>query len=529
MALPTNLGQIRTRQNGYKRRTPLPTTGLIALVVVGAALAGGAVTGMFGLMAVPLAGAALVAVFVMMFGVKIWWWALLVLLFGYAFASRGFASIGFYPFYIGEIVLSLGLLTVMVAPFTDRIRLVNPNRFISWPMLMLALFILFQVFQTIPYIGTYQFTTLRDAMVYGYAAFAILVMMLISSRRIEQFTVIYGRFIPLLLVWFPVLFFISRVSAFNFSFPGASVPLIFSKGSDVAVHLGGIAAFMLLGLDDKRRGWPRWMTLALWGFWVTSMAFYGALGRAALLTGFLSVGIVMMLRPLSARWTGPAVMMIFFLSLLLATNTFYSFRIDFGLHREISVEQFTYNITSVLGTAEGSENDGTRQWRLEWWDEIVNYTFNGPYFWTGKGYGINLADDDGFQVDVDGALRSPHNGHLTLLARSGVPGFLLWVAFLGSVLLMLVREALVNQTRHPWRSRFAIWLLAYLMAHVLMTGFDVYLEGPMGGIWFWTKIGFALSFFRDPPEDETAAGQPDPSASTRSLAPGASGNAYRSI
>jgi hypothetical protein len=527
MALPTNLGQIRTRQNGYERRAAFPAAGLIVLVVIGAALAGGAVTGMFGLMAVPLAGAALMAVFVMMFGVEIWWRLLVILLFGYAFASRGFASIGFYPFYIGEIVLALGLLTVAVAPFSDRIRMVNAARFISWPILLLLLFVISQLLQTIPYIGTYQFDALRDAMVYGYAIFAILVMMLISSRRIEQFVQLYGRMIPLLLVWFPIFFFVSRISAINISFPGSDVPLIYTKGSDVAVHLGGIAAFILLGMDDKRSAWPRWLTWVLWGFWVTSMAFYGALGRAALLTGFLSVAIVLGLRPLGTRWAGPLVLMVFFLSLLLATNTFYSFRIDFGLHREISAEQFTYNITSVFGGAEGSELDGTRRWRLEWWDEIVDYTFGGPFFWTGKGYGVNLADEDGFQVDPDAALRSPHNGHLTLLARSGVPGFLLWVAFLISVLLMLVREALVNQSRHPWRSRFAIWLLAYLMAHVLMTGFDVYLEGPMGGIWFWTKIGFALAYFRDPPQAE--AETPDQSESTLPFATGASSNAYRSI
>ena len=37
------------------------------------------------------------------------------------------------------------------------------------------------------------------------------------------------------------------------------------------------------------------------------------------------------------------------------------------------------------------------------------------------------SDDDGFQCDSDGLLRNPHNGHLTMLARSGVPGLLLWI------------------------------------------------------------------------------------------------------
>ena len=28
---------------------------------------------------------------------------------------------------------------------------------------------------------------------------------------------------------------------------------------------------------------------------------------------------------------------------------------------------------------------------------IIDYTVFGDYFWTGKGFGISLADDDGFQ------------------------------------------------------------------------------------------------------------------------------------
>ena len=516
MTLPTNVGRIRSRQSGYERQAPLSIAGLTALVVIGAALAGGAVTGMFGLLAIPLAGVVLMAVFVMMVGVDIWWRGLVVLLFGYAFASRGFASIGFYPFYIGEIVLGLGLLTVAVGPFSDRIRLVNPRRFFSWPLLLLLLFVISQVFQTIPYIGTYAFDALRDAMTYGYAIFAFLVVALVSSRRMEQFTQLYGRMIPLLLLWFPVLFLLSRVSILTIAFPGSDVPIIYSKGSDVAVHLSGIAAFILLGMDEKRKAWPRWLTWAWWGLWVTSVAFYGALGRAALLTALMSGVVVLVLRPLGSRWAGPLVLGVFFLSILLATNTYYSFRVDFGLHREVSVQQFANNITSIFRSS-GTELDGTRSFRVDWWDQIVDYTFGGQYFWTGKGYGINLADDDGHQVDAEEALRSPHNGHLTILARSGVPGFLLWVAFLVSVVLTLVREALVNQS-HPWRSKFAIWLLAYLMAHVLMTGFDVYIEGPMGGIWFWVTVGFALAYFRDPPESD--AETPEPSATSLPSATG---------
>ena len=71
--------------------------------------------------------------------------------------------------------------------------------------------------------------------------------------------------------------------------------------------------------------------------------------------------------------------------------------------RDISAKQLVENFTSIFGaTTSGSEGssglEGTRAWRLEWWKVIFDYTFNGPYFWTGKGFGINLADADGFII-----------------------------------------------------------------------------------------------------------------------------------
>ena len=71
--------------------------------------------------------------------------------------------------------------------------------------------------------------------------------------------------------------------------------------------------------------------------------------------------------------------------------------------RDISAKQLVENFISVFGSTTGSANDleETKGWRLEWWKVIFDYTFNGPYFWTGKGFGINLADADGFLVAAD--------------------------------------------------------------------------------------------------------------------------------
>jgi O-antigen ligase len=164
-------------------------------------------------------------------------------------------------------------------------------------------------------------------------------------------------------------------------------------------------------------------------------------------------------------------------------------------NRTLSFAQLIENVGSVAGGSEVGDLEGTKQWRLNWWNDIIDYTVHGPYFWTGKGFGVNLADDDGYQgTDWDGQLRSPHNGHLTMLARAGVPGFILWVvvqvAWATGIVRAGLRARLGGQVR--WAGLF-VFLFAYWAAMMTRAGFDVYLEGPMGGIWFWTIFGIGLA------------------------------------
>ena len=149
---------------------------------------------------------------------------------------------------------------------------------------------------------------------------------------------------------------------------------------------------------------------------------------------------------------------------------------------------------SVFGDATHPELDGTRQWRLEWWRDIVEYTVMGPHFWTGKGFGINLSVDDRFETGADPPLRSPHSGHFTILARSGVPGFVLWTLVQGAFVLGLLRSyRRARNTGRLWWARIDLWLLAWWSAFMINAAFDVFLEGPQGGIWFWSVIGLGIA------------------------------------
>jgi O-antigen ligase len=163
----------------------------------------------------------------------------------------------------------------------------------------------------------------------------------------------------------------------------------------------------------------------------------------------------------------------------------------------VSFTQLVANVVSVVDENGGDRTlDTTRTWRLAWWNKIIGYTVDGPYFWTGKGFGINLADSDGFQVNSDGSLRSPHNGHLTMLARGGVPMLALWLILQAAFGIGLVRAGWRASRSHPALLPIIAVLFAYWLGALINMSFDVYLEGPQGGIPFWAVIGLGMVAMR---------------------------------
>lgn len=404
------------------------------------------------------------------------------LLLGYALLGKGFAYLGFAPAYLGEITLALGLLVWLLNRYAMKVF----GLLTAW---FLAGFMLWGCIQTLPYLSRHGVDALRDAAVWGYGIFAFIIAALLIAKP-ERLRVLIDRyrwFIVLFAALMPVVLLLSLLySEASPSIPGTSIPITDIKPGDVLVHLAGIVAFMLLGLGTAN---PILITMLFVSFALAAVANRG--GTIAVLA---AISLVALLRPLSGRvWR---VLAISVLMIVVFGMSGVSVELP-GQTRELSFDQLASNLQSVSSSEDSGTAalQGTKEWRLQWWDQIIGYTFYGDYFWTGKGFGINLANDDGYQVDLqDQSLRSPHNGHLTILARSGVPGLVLWaLAQLSWVLGMLGgyrRSRLSGEGR--WASLF-LFLLAYWAAFMVNAAFDVFLEGPVGGIWFWTIYGVGLA------------------------------------
>ncbi|WP_412068174.1 O-antigen ligase family protein [Rubrivirga sp. IMCC43871] len=405
-----------------------------------------------------------------------------VVLLGYAMAGRGFAYVGAPPLFIGEVALALGLVALVSV---RRQATLYP----TGPMMLAAVLVVWAVVKVVIGVPQWGFDAARDGMLVLYALFAFVSYGLVTARP-ERLRTLVRRFSKVAwgLAFFaiPVLF-INRMYPFVPPWPWAPVNIIQTKPGDLLVLLAAAVTYVAAGFVRPRAALVAGLTVGALALMVTS--------RGGMLGFVLAMSLAALWKPAMARFGRFAYVGVLLLVLGLSVGSM-GIEMNNG-DRDFSVGQIWENIKSIAGQSDDHMLRGTAEWRLEWWGDIVGYTFAGEHFLDGKGFGINLATDDGFAVDDAGSLRSPHNSHLTVLARGGVPLFLGWLALQGWWFISVAAAARRARRRKldAWAAFYAVCGALWLGAHV-NASFDVYLEGPMGAVWFWTVFGLALAGVR---------------------------------
>ncbi|HJX53295.1 MAG TPA: O-antigen ligase family protein, partial [Polyangia bacterium] len=453
----------------------------------------------------------------------------------YAFLGRGFAHLGVPPVYLGEFVLALGLAATAWAAVRSHLQISR-----SWLAVLLVAFMALGLVRTVPYLRTYGADALRDGTLWGYGIFALILFVLLDRDWVLRLFKLYGFVAVAFLIWGPIAYFLFvnytvQTSPGSFVFvnsvipnaPGSNVPILFFKAQDMAVQTAGAIAFLVVGTPLWRRArdflWRMAAALpASFMVYTTGTVTRGGLAAMAAATAVLGLvaartrnwapliagavlftAIVMSGVSLPSVSSGPAPIAVQATPAPSASATPISTPAptptpvpDWQLKRSATPTQWWENIWSIFFGSSNSQLEGTKEFRLAWWGKIVDYTFHGPYFWLGKGFGINLANDDGFP-SADRSLRAPHNSHLSVLARMGVPGFLLWILLQGGFAILLLRALLAfRRARDMQLAAVAAWVLAFWIAMMVNTSFDPYIEGPQGGIWFWSLFGLGLVLMR---------------------------------
>lgn len=421
---------------------------------------------------------------------RVWLSMLFSLLLVYMLAGKGAAyfsvSVGGLPLYVGEIVLAAGF-AIWGLRMLHLPRQVPAALWVLLAWLMLASLHLFSDWK---YWGT---LAMRDFAAAYYATYAFLMYALMARARTQRIIEGYIWLAPLLAAGGVVTYLLTHMAALP-SVPGTDVPLLYVKPGDFAMYMMSLLILMLYLRPEIIRPRMEWLALctitcASLGFFLSAIA-----NRGGAIAGMAGLAVATLLTRHKKR------IVLLIAAVAIALFILASQPWEFSVAgREVSVDTLKTWVRIALGDRSSSlayQQEGRTVWRLEWWQFIVQDAWSDSHwFWWGRGFGENLGFATGFfSAEPQTGVRSPHNISLTVLGRMGVPGLALWltvlVLLLGRLVRSIWRARLMN--RHA-EAATLIWCLSFITMCVVDAHTDVFLEGPVGAIWFWSAVGYALA------------------------------------
>lgn len=383
----------------------------------------------------------------------------------YTFLNKGIA----YAF-LAEILLVFGALLFIVE---KKKFLLIWNR----PVKIIVLFMAITVIYTIIAVGRFPLKSiLQDAAMFVYALFVFVVFLMQDGLEWIKSKLF------LIYQWYPLAMFIlfvlvSFVPFFQQFTLFGNVPLLLYKYGDMGVHLLIATLLMLTNHISLKQHW-KWINACLIVFLFLVISSYNRAGMLAYLAGILVFLIVY--RKRFSTQVIRSYLLVLVILVVPVIVLFVNTKVDENFQgRTIGVMQLQQNINSIFD----SDADGTlaenKLWRLTWWFKILNDATEPKNALIGKGIGANLALISDVRVE-DERLRSPHNFHLNVLARFGVLFFFLWIFWIWQHL---------KQLRKSNDNDLNLLIVIFFLSFLINASFDVYLEGPMGAMPFWSWLG----------------------------------------
>jgi len=262
-------------------------------------------------------------------------WALTLA--GYALFGKGFAYVGLPPLFIGEVVLLAGLAALV----TSRGLWPAINMPIVW---MLGAMAAWGSWRTLPYVDEYGVNAMRDAVIWGYGVFAIIVaaVLIASPHKLVWLIHKYRAFAKVFLIVVPCIWVLQMVAGDSLPrWPWADAPLVHAKAGDMAVHMGGITAFWIAGLAGATH--HVWLTPLL-----AAVPLAGVKNRSGLVSFMIACIIAVSCRPKSSWAWRLGIAAVLAMTIFVLTDI--RIRVP-GDRREISFQQLMSNVVSVAGNS----------------------------------------------------------------------------------------------------------------------------------------------------------------------------------
>jgi len=392
-----------------------------------------------------------------------------------------FLIMALYVFFNKGVAYSFGAEILWVLGFIILLLSRRTYHFI-WDKrtILLLLFIIIDIVYIPLGMRSYPFIeVIRDSFIFQYGWFVFFIFIFIDDQPS------IWRNILLIYTWFPLFgilnfFLINFIKdADRFTLFG-EVPFVLYKYGDMGVHL--LISTLLLLYFQSNRSIRFQVVMAL--LILFNLLILTAYSRSGMLAYVLGVALFIFFnKDLALKNRIKQYFKFLPILLMIILPTYASIKVQENFQgRSVGVEQLKQNVGSFVGASNDSKLDDNKVWRLVWWAKILDYSFSKPYFIQGKGLGISLAADDEVLTDVD-ELRSPHNFHLNIMARFGVPLFCVWIYWLFLLFKPLFKKQLTGKS---------LLISIILLAFIVNASFDVFLEGPMGAFPFWTWVGLFL-------------------------------------
>jgi hypothetical protein len=345
---------------------------------------------------------------------------------------------------------------------------------------LLTLFLLVGLLYIPIGLGGFPFIdVIRDSFVFQYGWFVFIVFLF----KEEQAQV--WKKIITIYTWFPIFgllnfFFQNFVADADLFKPFGDISFILYKYGDMGVHLL-ISSLVLLVFQQKRSIRFQAVMAILILFNLLILTAYSRSGMLAYILGVL-VYIVLSneayIKTRVKQYTKYLPLL-----LMIVVPIYASVKVQENFQgRKVGIEQVTQNVGSFVGASKDANLEDNKLWRLVWWAKILDYSFSPSYFFQGKGLGMSLSETDQV-VSEEAEVRSPHNFHLTVMARFGVPIFCIWLFWLFILYKPMFKRHLDAKT---------LLISTVLLSFIVNASFDVFLEGPMGAFPFWTWVGLLL-------------------------------------
>jgi O-antigen ligase len=212
--------------------------------------------------------------------------------------------------------------------------------------------------------------------------------------------------------------------------------------------------------------------------------------------GVLIVGILLFVTRsrLATRWTALLVLGI----LIIGAVSISGISIKGREHKKISLDFIVSHFEAISGKASSGETEGAAEGvpqRIGWWLAIYKKMIRSPQkLIFGLGYGIPLTD---FHGNGGVIVREPHNSYISVFARLGISGMLVWLLMQGALFFSWAR-AYRLAGRMGWSEDRAN-LLVLLVFNVLLLNTAIGEDGfekPFYAIPYYLFFGVLLRYGR---------------------------------